>query len=344
MKKVWLIGLLLGIILSNSINCSTPQPLILTSAFYYWKGTFYMDGNDEAFFLKHNVKKLYIKFFDVVLEGNNPVPAGTIYFDAAIPENFSAIVPVVFITNETILATDSAQLYQLAQNISKRISKEVARTHSEKRVSELQIDCDWTAGSRDRYFYLLSVLKENTPYSLSTTIRLHQYKYHKNNIPPVKRGLLMCYNVNDPASFETGNSIFTYDEVMKYITDVKYPLELDLALPLFDWGVRFNAQEKFLGFISGEELTRIESDTSFVTTQNPNVFKCIHTISTYNNYYEGEYVRMERVNIPDVLKIKKYLQTRLKNDSPTISLFNYDKEHINELKDEEMEKLLETRP
>ena len=66
---------------------------------------------------------------------------------------------------------------------------------------------------------------------LSATIRLHQLKFiGESGIPPVDKGLLMCYNMGDLHRLRISNSILETAELKKYIKQLSvYPLKLDVA-------------------------------------------------------------------------------------------------------------------
>lgn len=103
--------------------------------------------------------------------------------------------------------------------------------------AEIQIDCDWTAGTRERYFAFLKALKARTPgKEVSVTVRLYPYQYRRKlGVPPVDRGMLMAYNLSPVTSATTTNSILDVADLKKYLGGKAYPLPLDIALPLFRW-------------------------------------------------------------------------------------------------------------
>ncbi|MGG2305049.1 hypothetical protein ACE4Z6_26875, partial [Salmonella enterica] len=93
-----------------------------------------------------------------------------------------------------------------------------------------QIDCDWTLGTKEKYFSLLKRIKERMALPLSCTIRLHQVKYQaKTGVPPVDRGMLMYYNMGHVEGATETNSIYDPANADKYVSYVKdYPLPLDV--------------------------------------------------------------------------------------------------------------------
>ena len=329
---VWLVSI------SLLLGCSKETSRITQNAFYYWETSFELNQEDTAYLSDLAVKKMYVHFFDVTYT-DVLSPEGRIHFSTKVPSNLQ-IVPVVFITNETISKLDSLGIADLANKITTRLHKEITRTQLTSQVREIQLDCDWTKTTRDKYFYLLKLVKKTIPYELSATVRLHQYKYHQGNIPPVDRGMLMCYNINDPRDYEVENSLFDKQEVMRYIKDVNYPLALDLAVPTFSWGVRFTPDKKFNGLTNSLRMVDVMSDTNFVSTSRKNVFVVKRDFSHYWYYFNaGDMVRIEECNPKDVQEIVSYLKTQLNQPQATLTLFHYDrilKQHENKAELQEL--------
>ncbi len=331
-KKSKPILLILLLTLGLTVCCSKETSRITQRAFYYWETSFSLNNEDTSYLNKLAVNKLYIHFFDVTYT-NYLSPEGRIYFQSKIPKSLE-VVPVVFITNETISKLDSIDIIDLAKKIETRLKKEISRTQIESQVTEIQLDCDWTKSTRNKYFYLLKLIKKQMPYTLSATVRLHQYKYQASNIPPVDKGMLMCYNINNPTQFDVSNSLFDKAEVMQYIKDIKYPMAIDLAVPTFSWGVRFNAQKEFIGLCNAMRLADIKNDTNFITTARTNVFEVKHDCGTSGQYFTaGELVRIEECNITEVAEIVSYLKTEVNQAHATLTLFHFDrilKQHENQ--------------
>ncbi|MEP7220951.1 MAG: hypothetical protein ABI876_18645, partial [Bacteroidota bacterium] len=214
------------------------------NSFYYWRSTFLLSAADSVRLRELRVGRLYVRFFDVDL---GPSPKGEVRFSGGIPWGME-IVPTVFITDRAIRGLTPRDADELAMKIAGRIN--AIASAAGIAVHEIQIDCDWNATTRETYFRLLRTLhpevKGTLPaymrgWSVSATIRLHQIKYYRaQGIPPVSRGMLMAYNVGAPTDIGIDNSIFNGSDVRTYISDIDhYPLPLDVALPIFSWGVAF---------------------------------------------------------------------------------------------------------
>ena len=102
-------------------------------------------------------------------------------------------------------------------------------------IKEIQIDCDWTDSTRNRFFRFTRTLGKlaHAEHSLiSATIRLHQIKYfERTGIPPVDRGVLMFYNMGKLAAASERSSIFNTEDAEKYTSRLsQYPLPMDLIV------------------------------------------------------------------------------------------------------------------
>lgn len=232
MKKIWLLMLLVTLL----VACSAKTEKIST-AFYFWRTTFSLTETEQQYLKDLDVKKLYIRYFDVALQNNEAIPVAPVVFNQK-PSSYN-IVPVVYIKNEVFLqngADDSlaVKVYNYIQQINK--SANVS-------VNEIQFDCDWSLKSKQNYFQFIEEFKKLHP-NLSATIRLHQIKYpEKTGIPSVKTGVLMYYNMG-VINYGDDNSIYSQKTAKNYINSLQnYNLPLNIALPIFSWGVHVRSNQ-----------------------------------------------------------------------------------------------------
>ena len=211
------------------ISACKQKPLVTVDrGFYCWKTTLQLTTSEAAALQQLEVKKLYVKFFDVEWneEQSSAQPVAKLSIDSAslqqLKEQQIQILPVVFITNEALTKLDTIAGNELAIKIMKLLS-EMLEKNQLNQVPEFQLDCDWTVSTKDTYFSLVNTVKQLLHEDkktfadtaiLSATIRLHQVKYSsKSGIPPVDRGLLMCYNMGNLKNPATNNSILETDEI-----------------------------------------------------------------------------------------------------------------------------------
>ncbi|MCC6463274.1 MAG: hypothetical protein IT260_22585 [Saprospiraceae bacterium] len=335
-------------LLATCFSCApAAPPLDVRPAFYCWEAepSYQNDAVPDSL----QASRLYLRLFDVAWDPvrQKPYPAGP--FQSSWRWGKTAEpVPVVFITNETLQHLDSAGCADLAQRMSRKIEARLLRLASMERdvyywelledpeqdtlynatqrlidtaarrsdawmsrIRELQIDCDWTAGTRDRFFYLLTELQRLHPqYALSCTIRLHQFRQpDQTGVPPVARGMLMCYNVGDLKDPASTNSIFNYSEASKYLQNKKpYPLPLDLALPAFRWGVLFHLGQ--FQCLVPEEVWDEQKDQFQALGKNMYRAK---TDFTLNGHYvrEGDLLRLEEPSQEELLAVIGLLRRQI---------------------------------
>ena len=198
-------------------------------------------------------------------------------------------------------------------------------------ISDVLIDCDWSEKSKDNYFYLLKQIKSKFPtYKIEATIRLWQYKYfEKSGIPPVDSGLLMCYNMTDPESRTTENSIGTNEDLEKYIVHDNYKLKLNIALPLYSWSLLFRG-EKFIGILSNE--INFSKNTEVFKKSGENTFLVQDDIRLGSVYVRnGDEIRIEKISDSEIKKMIATLTDKIKIDNNTrVSFFSFDKKYIHD--------------
>ncbi|SNR36634.1 hypothetical protein [Flavobacterium sp. ov086] len=297
-----------------------------------------------------------------------PLPVATIR-NTSLNESNPEITPSIFITNEVVLQANKKQLDSLAIRIAKRVEqigvkineakadkiangivypKDYYKQENYKRINydsvksielgklkvdfkEILVDCDWSEKSKDNYFYLLTQIKKGFPTAqISATIRLWQYKYaSKAGIPPVDKGLLMCYNLAKPDDFKTKNSIGTSEELAQYITHDQYKLKLDIALPLYSWAVVFRG-DKFKGILS--DYDQIRNDSIKLKKVSDSKYILQDDILIGQTYLRnGDEIRIEKISEEELDKMISIVKSKIPIDNQTkVTFFSFDKKYIND--------------
>lgn len=258
-------------------------------AFYYWKQSYSLNGKQQQLLKNCASEELFVKFFDVAVNPSSGAaePISVISFKE---RPGISVIPCVFIQNTVFKSEkNTSQLAEKVAGLIRQIAKK-----NQLSVKEIQLDCDWTPSTQKAYFdFLEAIQKINTKWMVTCTIRLHQIKYQEETgIPPVKKGVLMCYNMDDLDAFSTENSIISAETLRKYISSsTNYPIELDIALPVYQWGLVFR-----LG-----KLTMIANDVSVRELKGPNYTEIKPTLfkvkknGYLNNSYvcKGDLIRLE---------------------------------------------------
>lgn len=242
--KFWPLFLILFLLFA----CESAGPEWQKRHFYHWKMSWDWGESETLGMQALESDKIYLHLADFdwvpAQEGIFPIAHLQWPKDFSPPAIWKEVVPVFFITNRSFLQQNKpGHLALLAQNAAKYLRAYEAKLPAHLAFKELQIDCDWSLKTKASYFRFLKLLKKELgpEIRLSVTLRLHQVKYQqKTGIPPADRAILMFYNMGALRNWETENSILDLELAQNYLENFStYPLAMDLALPIFHWGVCF---------------------------------------------------------------------------------------------------------
>jgi hypothetical protein len=304
------------------------------------------------------VNHFYVRYFDVDWDpvSEDAKPIASIQTNDSIPSRFT---PAVFLTNKVFEKSSNGQLKTLSSRIKKRIDeissnfgyrayygrgieyvneehndsiKQLVINDYKTHYSDILIDCDWTAGTRDKFFYFIDCLKKDiSDKNITVTLRLWQYKRQKpEDIPPVNRCLLMCYNMQTANDFNVQNSIASLSELKKYVSSEPYPLPLDIALPVFNWGVLFR-NEKFVGLLGNVNTKEYEDNLLEYESMGGGRYRSLID-KVIGNFFvrKGDIIRIEGVTSDELLQMTKYLKAEIPMDNYSrVTFFSWNKLYIN---------------
>lgn len=317
-----IIGIALAFLLSGCGKDSSPTNV----GFYHWQGAFILNDYERRLLQESESDKLYLRIFDVDFTKQGGIlPIGKLLVKDSIPTDLE-IVPVIYITQSALKASKSLD------SLAVKLIGLACFTLTQEGIvaKEVQFDCDWTQSSKSQYFELLEAIRRQ-PWMkgklLSCTIRLHQIKYKlSTGVPPVDRGMLMCYNMGSMLQLGEHNSIFQWPEMKTYIKDIKtYKLPLDIVLPIYSWILLFDGK-KFKGIIYGNDaLLRHPS----VKRLGKNRFEIGEDFDFQRYHFrKGETLRHEAAEIEAVAPLWKFIRENHKPEAYTLSLYHLDSASI----------------
>ncbi len=339
-----LVATVLTALLTASLYCTNTAPPNRSNCnFYYWKSNFKFDKSDKALADSLDMQRLYLRYFDVDWSPtlDMPVPIGEanfnedyelVSFDEIAQIIDYQVVPTVYIVNRVF--EKNINVDSLATKISGKINGKTQQlsfqlntwgfdfdnaeapfdwsqpdslmpeSRFRSRITELQLDCDWTPSTRDRYFQFLKAMKRTNPgMTISCTVRLHQFRdREKAGIPPVDRGTLMCYNVAPPKDANTRDAIFDTDLIKGYLKNGDYPLPLEAALPLFSWGALFH-ENQFKGLAAGLSEAEVKSNPLFSPVADGKYRFTQDTVFADVYMREGDVLRLDEATPAEVSEI-----------------------------------------
>lgn len=327
MKKVLLLGLVSLFLFS--CNKQENKNIKIEKAFYYWKSNSSLREVGLKDLNELGVKKLYVKLFEVdynEVQGNYPYEKNRLSTYELEKTDSVQVVPTVFIKNGIFQYNDEKSLDKLADNIVFLIDKYHKEEYGDSKVifnyDEIQIDCDWTKTTKDKYFYLLKKIKSLSGKQLSCTLRLYPYKYPDiMGVPPVDKAMLMCYNLIQPLTNKDQNSILDIAELKKYLNEKRnYAVHLDIALPIFYWSQLYkNNQFQQLVPLTENEVK------GFAKALKPLWYQVEKdTTINYQTYLQtGDQIKCESVSIQTLQEAIAIIKDNVALDeNTTISLFD----------------------
>ena len=298
-------------------SCVQPKPSV---SFYYWKTVFDLSPEERAVLKANHVTRLYVRYFDVELSEGKATPRSPIKF-ASRPDGWET-VPVIYVKNEVMLS-NTLDVADLATKVMTLVNA-INAHESMVAASEIQVDCDWSLDSKETYFKFIAALKAAGVKTISATIRLHQVKYVKTTgMPPVDRGVLMFYNMGHIAA-DSSNSIYERATAARYTQALhQYPLKLDVALPIFSWGLHIRGN-KVIGLLNKVDDNVFLRDPNFKMKAAP-FFEVTHNVLKLDHYFEqGDRIKIETVTTTDLSEMASDLSGDLPGRPGEIIFYDLD--------------------
>lgn len=308
-------------------RCSTsPQTGHTAISFYYWKTHFELSPYEQELLDVYKVKRLYVRYFDInVIQDNEgqvqAVPQAVITFgNNSVPADVT-IIPVIFIKN-AVMENRSVQLDSLAARTWQLISS--INNHRAINIKQIQLDCDWTAGSGQRFFDFIEKLSRLSEIKIGSTVRLHQVKHYKvTGMPPADTPVLMYYNMG---SIENAaeNSIYEKSIADRYNKSLRYyPKPLSVAIPIYSWFIH-SRNGKVLQLYSKKPLTELDRNSGFLK-KDDTFYEAVRNHIFWGTYFKkGDLLQYEHISENDLETIFTDLGTYLRSAPGEIILYDLD--------------------
>lgn len=299
------------------LSCqNTSKPAV---SFYYWKTVFKLTKLEKCILRENKVNRIYIRYFDVDIKEGVPFPISPIIFEEKLKK--IDIVPVIFIKNEVML-NNEVDLNDLGHKIRNLIDQ----INEKNRIvcKEIQLDCDWTMLSKENYLKFVNAFRNNYKGTLSATIRLHQIKFFKKTgIPNVDKGVLMFYNMGKIAQGKV-NSIYDRNIGKDYTNSLKdYPLPLDIALPIYSWGVHIRNNE-LIELISKLDVNTFKNDRNFERLDAQYFKTKKSTLKSGYFFKKDDIIKIESISRDNLFEIANDLKRSAKKRPDEIIFYDLD--------------------
>jgi len=134
----------------------------------------------------------------------------------------------------------------------------------------------------------------------------------------------MCYNVGDLQKWDTQNSILDNKTTSTYLkTNMTYALPLDIALPVFRWGVLFRDGEmiKLLNQLDTSSL----DDKNFYSQESDNRYSVRQSTYLKGHYlYPGDQIRLESISSSILKTVSQQLKYALPSHKRDLIFYHLD--------------------
>lgn len=289
-------------------------------------------------------RRLFVRLMDVDSQGlqGEAIPVSAVTFKEPLPGSV-AIVPVVYIVNPVLKDLSDDQVGLLAARVLRFVEGKVSQSGKDG-FAELQVDCDWTASTREPYFKFLDSLRGRLAdtVQLSATLRLHQVRNRRSSgIPPVDRVLLMCYNMGNLRQPGEHNSILDLHEMETYLNDFlpDYPLPMDIALPLFSWPVVFR-NGAYAGISKRLDPDRLADTTLFLRRHGSLLYR-LKVPLPEAGLRVGDIVRYEETRWDDLRTAADFLVSHKRKEDFTLLFYHLDSQVLQRFSDEQIQEIID---
>lgn len=327
-------------------NPSDAQSQISDNGIYYWKTRFNLNDYELRFLKEHDISRLYVKFYDVVLE-NNPcvdtlsiVPIATTRFESEFPDDIE-VVPTVYITYDALAylkGKDTKDIESYTQRILTRINAMISY-HEIENVKEVQFDCDWTSSTSYIYESICRYTKKALNQQgrlFSITLRLHQMGLSKYYFPSADRGVLMLYNTGSFKNPNATNSILTHHDAEPYIRKHEVPFPVDYAYPTYSWNLLFRDNE-FKCIVRDIDLT----DSLLFQKSDYNKYTVLKDVVLSElSLKKGDVIRHENSDFKEIERVKSDLSRRHDMKNSRQLIYHLDSANLSKFSDDEIKYML----
>jgi hypothetical protein len=323
--------------------CKNHAPKKVTKAFYYWKTNYNLSVFEQKKLDSFNCKTIYLRFFDIDWDSrtNEPTPIAISHLTQPLQKGFTC-VPVIFITQDVLNKIPPSQLEGFARHFTNLLYEKCVQ--AKITPTKIQIDFDWTVNNKNKYFQLLKLCRKQSFFKgklLSCTIRLHQVRsFASVGVPPVDRGLLMCYNMGSLRLPGDNNSILEINAAERYLNNLQdYPLQLDVALPLFSWCLLYDNENRFTGIMRDVQEGDLMHNRLFGQRGRNTYAVNKDTVWKGYNLQKNGMVRYETCTAPNLSKLADFVSDKMNNRSYSLIFYHCDSTVLSKYNNYELEKI-----
>ncbi len=327
-------------------SCTSKQHPI---SFYHTRTGFALSGQEKQFLEATEPNtKVYIRAFDLLWNPNTQEEVQLSYMKIK-PDSLQFIKEVVltvFIDNLVFEKIEKRDVIFLAARTALLLQRTRGQFESNTKIvlNEVQVDCDWTAQTEEKYFRFLNYMRTETERfkynKLSAAVRLNQVLYQgKFGVPPVDEAVLTFYDLTR----KKDDYVWNLRDSKQYKKALSsYSLHLDVLLPLSGWGIH-QREDNLLNIITNLNKDQVEASTCCQKI-GENQYEAIQNMYLNQTYlYVGDQIGLHPLDAQKLEDAADWLGENMPTDNYRIIYYSLDNKVLEKYSFEELQKVARVR-
>ena len=311
------------LLLAVLLSACGPRRTVVRS-FFHWQSTEGFFNKESEYLDTLQIERVYARMFEVDWDSRRQraFPLRTIK-DLTRHEG-REIVPHIAISDRCMQQIPARKIPELANQIHERLM----RLMGDLRFSEVLIDCPWTEASQENYAAFLDTFMtafgDQAP---SLSVSLHPYHVQQSailGVPAADRAMLLLFEYPAPAEEGDKVSILPEERLRNQLQGLPmYPLPVDLALPVFNWGVvvRNQATGHMFRHLHNEDLR----DREKIEVLGPKFLRVKKDCYLDGVFlFQNDLIRLEEVPLDEMMNSVRLIEPLIKGDSLHVGLYHLD--------------------
>jgi len=150
----------------------------------------------------------------------------------------------------------------------------------------------------------------------------------------------MCYNMGNLKLAGDNNSILDVNVAEKYLNNLQdYPLPLDVALPLFNWCLLYDNENRFTGILRDVQESDLNKNKVFAALQKNIYAVNKDTLWKGYNLVKNETLRYESCSETDLYKLADFVASKMNGISFSLVFYHCDSAVLSKHNNYELEKI-----
>ena len=271
--------------------CTSHHNKQRSTSFYIWQNQFDWTNNKANYLKETQTKNLYIKYIEI----NNQ----EIITTKTCPIPNLNIIPVIRIDN-TFLSSNELSNAEKCEKIYSLVNS-IYLQNSNKNISTLQIDCDYTTANKNNYQQLIKSLQTN--YHLTIQITLNLYRTTSiDEIPIADKYFIMLYDyhIKDELKLFDENAMNYFKKSLE-----KFNRPFAYALPIFSRCIIHSHKGYTINY--SLQIEEIKNNSNFSFTGEDTYIALKNCITKDVHFAINDKITFQESTLENIASYNKYI-------------------------------------